>query len=523
VAVAIAGLVAVSCGTRLPDAAFDTAAGHGVDGPAPPGARETSGERGAGDEAIDGTSAVGTDLGNGPPSGGDGARAAAAPDVGTGGDASLGERGADGGVSGGGGGGVAAAGSGGAGNVNAASDVGITPNEIRVGNITAIGGPLGPEIFSGMLHGAQTYFQALNERGGINGRKVRFSTCDDRESSDRNNACAQSLVEQQKVFALVANSTVAYAAARFVDSKGVPDIGGQPIGNAYYKYPHLHSILGVDTPRTGKDVGEGGKLFARTGTYRYFKQQMKINRAAVFFYFIPISRTYGLFVADGLEREGIDVVYFGGGSEAGMNPAAPTYDTDVIQMRNRGVEGIWNGIDIAGLQKLCHAMDRYGFRVKANVSTIQAMSQKVGEDFSAPCRNDVWSITYSKGYQESNDAPVAQFRAAMEKYDPRFRLHQWALEGWAAGTIFTDGVERMGASPTRKGLLDWLNSIPHGTYDVGGLFFRPVAWQPLDHSKPYEDCFSLHQWQDAAGTFVLRARQCPVTPWYFYTPQDDGA
>jgi hypothetical protein len=123
----------------------------------------------------------------------------------------------------------------------------------------------------------------------------------------------------------------------------------------------------------------------------------------------------------------------------------------------------------------------------------------------------------------TNEGPVAEFRSAMRKFDAGFRIHQWALEGWTAGKLFTEGVQRMGATPTRKGLLDWLNSIPHDSYDVGGLTFRPVAWQTLDHSKPYKDCFQLHQWQDSAGTFVKRAAQCPVTPWYFYTPQDDGA
>jgi branched-chain amino acid transport system substrate-binding protein len=505
---AIAGLLAASCGTRLPDQAFESGSGTGTDG-ARPGQRAASAE-GDGEVVLD-----------------DGAAADAggpAADAGTGGDAGTGSGAADGGSDRAAAGGAepgAPGPAGGGGGGNAASDVGVTASEIKVGNITAVGGPLGPEAFSGMLHGVQAYFQALNERGGINGRKVRFSTCDDRESSDRNNACAQNLIEKQQVFALVANSTDTYAAARYVDSKGVPDVGGQPIGNAYNKYPHLFSILGVDTRRDGKQVGDGGKVFAQAGSYRYFKQQVKVNKAAVFFYFIPISRTAGLFIADGLEQQGIEVVYHGGGSEAGMNPAAPTYDTDVIQMRNRGVEGIWNAIDIAGFQKLCQAMDRYGFKVKANVSTIQGMSQKVGQDFSAPCRNDVWTQTDSKSYAETTHPAVAEFRSAMKKFDPGFRLHQWALEGWAAGRLFTNGVASMGASPTRKGLVDWLNGRDKDHID--GLMDGPVDWRPWDHSKPRPDCFNLHQWQDSAGTFVTRAKECPSMPWYFYTPQDDGA
>jgi branched-chain amino acid transport system substrate-binding protein len=512
---AAVGLLAASCGTRLPDEAFQaTGSGSGAGGNVRPGAQSSAGgdraDLSLGDDATGAGTGGGTASDSPTPSDSGGQNGSQTP---TGsGNAS------------GGGGGTGDQTRTGAGATNTASDVGVTASEIKVGNITAVGGPIGPEAFSGMLHGAQAFFQALNERGGVNGRKVKFSTCDDRESSDRDLACAQNLIENQKVFALVAGSTDTFAAGKYIDSKGVPDVGGQPIGNAYQKYPHLFSILGVDTPRDGKNVGDKGKLYAQGGSYRYFKQQVKIDKAAVFFYFIPISRTAGMFIADGLRQQGIEPVYYGGGSDAGMNPAAPTFDTDVIQMRNRGVQGIWNAIDIAGFQKLCQAMDRYSFRVKANVSTIQGMSQKVGQDFSAPCRNDVWTQTDSKSYAETTSPPVAEFRAAMKKFDPNFRLHQWALEGWAAGKLFTEGVATMGPSPTRKGLVDWLNSISDDAdYTIGGLMDDPVSWQPLDHSKPHTDCFDLHQWQDSAGTFVTRAKECPAMPYYPYTPTDDGS
>jgi branched-chain amino acid transport system substrate-binding protein len=513
---AAVGLLAASCGTRLPDEAFQaTSSGSGSGGTVRPGAQSSAGGGVGGGDVSSGDVAGAEDTAAGSP-----ADAATQTDAGGQGGA---QRAAPSANAGGGGAATGDPARTGAG-ANTASDVGVTASEIKVGNITAVGGPIGPEAFSGMLHGAQAFFQALNERGGINGRKVRFSTCDDRESSDRDLACAQNLIENQKVFALVAGSTDTFAAGKYIDSKGVPDVGGQPIGNAYYKYPHLFSILGTDTPRDGKNVGDKGKLYAQGGAYRYFKQQVKIDKAAVFFYFIPISRTAGMFIADGLRQQGIDPVYYGGGSDAGMNPAAPTFDTDVIQMRNKGVQGIWNAIDIAGFQKLCQAMDRYSFRVKANVSTIQGMSQKVGQDFSAPCRNDVWTQTDSKSYAETSSPPVAEFRAAMKKFDPNFRLHQWALEGWAAGKLFTEGVSKMGAAPTRKGLVDWLNSIgDDADYTIGGLMDDPVSWQPLDHAKPHTDCFDLHQWQDSAGSFVTRAKDCSVMPFYPYTPTDDGS
>ena len=515
VALALLALLASACGTRLSDEAFRNTSSDGATqggvGPGDAGGADQLGESSDGGSATEGVTDTGGTAEGGTAGGETGGTAEGGTGgTGTGGGATAGEGGGDtgGGTAGGG--------------TNGASDVGVTASQITIGNITAVGGPIGPEAFSGMLHGAQTYFQFLNERGGVNGRKVKFVTCDDREDPDRNQRCAQNLVETQKVFALVANSTVAYSSAKYVDSKGVPDVGGQPIGNAYYKYPHLFSVLGVDTPRSGKAIGDNGKLYAQSASYRHFREKVGVTKAAVFFYFIPISRTAGMFIADGLRKEGIEVVYYGGGSEAGMNPAAPSYDTDVIQMRREGVQGIWNAIDIAGFQKLCQSMDRYSFRVKANVSTIQGMSQKVGQDFSAPCRNDVYVQTDSISYANTANPKVAEFRAAMKKFDPGFRMHQWGLEGWAAAKMLTEGISRQGANVTRKGLMDWLNAMEPDSYSIDGLM-NPIGFKPRDHSKPSNDCFKLHQWQDSAQTFVTRADVCIPAPYYSYTPQDDGS
>jgi hypothetical protein len=302
----------------------------------------------------------------------------------------------------------------------------------------------------------------------------------------------------------------------------VPEVGGEPIGNAYYKYPNLFAIYPAEYPRDGKTIGDGGKLWAQTGTYRWFKEKMGVTKAAVFFYIIPISQTAGHFVEDGLQREGIEVVYEGGGSHQGMNPAAPAYDADVIQMRNRGVDGIWNLIDVAGFQKLCQAMDRYGFAVKANISTVQGWTQKVGTDFSNPCRNSVFVTGDTRNYAETSHPGVAEFRAAAQKFDPNYKMHQWMLEGWMAGKLFTEGVKSMGANVTRKGLMAWLNALDE--YKMDGMH-NGLDWQPKAYNKPEPDTFTIAQWQDSAKTFVTRAPlgSSYTTAYYFYIPRDDGS
>ena len=492
--------VAVACGPRRPHGDYlDAVGGQGAQAT---GSGLRTGAGGTGD-AADGAAGVGS---------GDGSSTQQAAGGATSGAGAT----ADGGQATG-----AASASGGGGG---ASDVGVTSDSILVGNITSVGGALGPNVFSPSYYGASAYFRELNAKGGINGRQIKFATCDDKEDPNLNLRCAQGMAEGQKVFAFVANdSRVGNGSANYINGKGVPSVGDFCIGNWCYKYAH---IWGINTsyryPRDGKSVGVNGKLYNQDGPFRWIKEHQGVTKAAVFFYNIAISRQAGLLWADALKRQGIDVVYFGGGSDQGENPAAPTFDTDVIQMRSKGVDMVVNAIDMNGFRKLCESMDRYGFTVKVNLGNPQAFGQVVSE-FSSPCRNTVFSFDTTKNYADTSDPEVARMQAAMKKYYPNVTLHQWALTGWSAAKQFADAVAAQGGNLTRAGVEKWLAS--QRNYTAGGLqAARDYQW-PFDYSKPLDQCFTVVQWQDSAHTMVTKAplSTCYSMPWVPYSPLDDGS
>jgi branched-chain amino acid transport system substrate-binding protein len=76
-------------------------------------------------------------------------------------------------------------------------DASAADSEIRVGNVMPYTGPLAG--FGAIGKAEAAYFDMINARGGINGRKIRFISYDD--SSDPRTALEQTrkLVEQQKV------------------------------------------------------------------------------------------------------------------------------------------------------------------------------------------------------------------------------------------------------------------------------------------------------------------------------------
>jgi branched-chain amino acid transport system substrate-binding protein len=67
--------------------------------------------------------------------------------------------------------------------VQPARAAGVTDTEIRIGNIMPYTGPLA--AFASIGRAEAAYFEMINERGGINGRKVKFISRDESENGGR--------------------------------------------------------------------------------------------------------------------------------------------------------------------------------------------------------------------------------------------------------------------------------------------------------------------------------------------------
>jgi branched-chain amino acid transport system substrate-binding protein len=489
-------LMLSACGTRLPNAAFLQAQrGSG-----------TSGDLSAGDQGS--TSGANGSAGTAGTQGGVGAASA-------GGTSAAGGGAAAGGAGAGGGGGAGAPG-------NTASDFGVTSNSITIGNITATGGSFGPQAFGVSLNGLKTWVQATNAKGGVNGRKINLVTCDDAEDGSQDLACATKLVEQDHVFALIGNNSDASArSASYEYGHNVPDLGF-PLNNGYAKYPNMFSYLGGGGyARNGKQVGNNGMLEQQPGPFQWFHQTMGISNGAFCFYSIAVSQQEGIAEEKQAQASGINNTYDCGGSNAGANPATGPSDTDAINMKSKGVDGVWDAMDTNANAKLCQAFDRNQFHPKAKVSTVEVWGQEVGS-WSAPCRNSVFVPGFEDSYSDTGNPSVAQFRHDFDSYCKGCPLHAWSLDGYAVGMMFGDALAAMGGAPTRGGFMGWMNGL--NNYTDHGMW-APLDYHPYNFAQPHLQCFTVVQWQDSANGYVTRAplNTCSNVGWIGYPATDDGS
>jgi len=119
-------------------------------------------------------------------------------------------------------------------------DPGASDTEIKIGQTMAYSGPLSAFGAFGAVQAA--YFDMINHKGGINGRKINFLSRDDGGNPAKTVEVTRKLVEDDQVLFLVGSSGTANntAVQRYLNAKQVPQLfigsGASKWGN-YKEFP----------------------------------------------------------------------------------------------------------------------------------------------------------------------------------------------------------------------------------------------------------------------------------------------
>src|SRR5256885_4433543 len=109
----------------------------------------------------------------------------------------------------------------------AAETRGVTATEIKIGQTMPYSGPV--SAFGALGKGEVAYFKMLNERGGINGRKINLISLDDSYAPPKTVEQTRRLVESEEVALIfscigTAHNTVI---AKYLQSKNIPQLWAQ--------------------------------------------------------------------------------------------------------------------------------------------------------------------------------------------------------------------------------------------------------------------------------------------------------
>jgi branched-chain amino acid transport system substrate-binding protein len=345
-----------------------------------------------------------------------------------------------------------------------------SPGEILIGVSNVQSGPSGA-LGRGLVHGSRAYFELVNARGGIYGRKITIVLKDDRYEPDPAVQNTNELIENDKVFFLF-------------DYVGTPTLTRVLPLLKYYENEKIVNVA----PFTGADPQRKPPydkfVFNIRASYReethalvHYLYAKGYRRVGFLGQADPYGKSGEIGVSDALAELNLKPV------EVVSYRRNQSFETDmhaqVNLLRAAGADAVIS----VGVYGPCAAFIRdartAGWNVPiANVSFVGAesmleklrdASKSAGKDLTANLINS--DVVPSPA--DSHYPLVADYNAYLPGEPFRFST----LEGWLNAVVVTEALRRAGAAPSREDFIRAMESL-HG-WDPGlGI---PLEFSPTSH------------------------------------------
>src|SRR6266403_5600062 len=214
----------------------------------------------------------------------------------------------------------------------AADTPGVTATEIKIGGVFPFSGPA--SSIGQVGHGVLAYVQSVNDRGGVNGRKINYIALDDAYSPPKAFEHARRLVESDEVAFMFGQLGTAgnSAVAKYLAEKSVPTIA---IFSGASKFTNVKDYPLTTTGLVSYDTE--GKIYAR-----YLTRVLPTAKYAILYQNDDLGRDYvnafkAVLGADFDKR----VV------TASYEVTEPTVDSQVVSLKSSGAAALF----IAGTPK----------------------------------------------------------------------------------------------------------------------------------------------------------------------------
>ena len=340
-----------------------------------------------------------------------------------------------------------------------ANDPGVSNQRILLGQSAAFSGPAA-QLGIQMHAGAKAYFDFVNRRGGVYGRKIEIVTADDKYEADLAEKNTHQLIEKDGVFALFGyvGTPTSNAALPIVLKEHIPFFapftGAQSLREPLKR--EVFNIRASYFDETEHLIDQLFKLGIKN--IAVFHQNDAYGKSGL----EGVERAMkkrGLTIVDTatVERNSIDVA-------AAVTKLSPKKPDVIIQitayasaaayikeMRKNGYTGQFYNVSFVGSQALADTLGSDGPGV--------VISQVV--PFPWTLANPIVS-EYTKVLKEAN---VNKFNFS-------------SLEGFIAAKVFVEGLRRAGPNPTREKLIAALETINRSNFDIG----FDVQFSPTNHN-----------------------------------------
>ncbi|MEA2899156.1 MAG: branched-chain amino acid transport system substrate-binding protein [Bradyrhizobium sp.] len=334
--------------------------------------------------------------------------------------------------------------------VLAADEPGVTATEIKIGGIFPFSGPASSIGLVGK--GVVAYVQSINDRGGINGRKINYIAMDDAYSPPKAVEHARKLVESDEVAFIFSQLGTPgnSATSKYLKGKGVPSIAIVSGSSKFTDAPEYPlTTTGLVSYQTE------GRIYAK-----FLDKELPGKKYAILFQNDDLGKDYvnafKSFLKGEFDKRVVTAAY---------EVTEPTVDSQVVNLKSSGAEALF----IAGTPKFAAQGIRKAAEIgwKAKI-IINFPSGSIGGTLKpAGLENSVGVIvgTINKDPTDAkwnDDEGVRAYKAFFAKYLQGADFENTSyLTGYMQGMLLEQILKQCGDDLSRKNIVKQAKALSH--------------------------------------------------------------
>ncbi|HEY2870580.1 MAG TPA: ABC transporter substrate-binding protein [Reyranella sp.] len=368
-------------------------------------------------------------------------------------------------------------------------DDGASDAEIKIGHCCPYSGPASAYGVIGQAH--QAFFKALNEAGGINGRKVNFVTLDDGYSPPKTVECVRQLVEQEKVLLLfqTLGTPSNTAIHKYVNQKKVPHLYISTGASKWGDPQHFPWTMGYQP-----DYNTEGQIYAK-----HMLANVKDPKIGILMQNDDFGKDYVDGFKKGIGKDNAGKIV----KHVTYEITDPTVDSQIIQLKDSGANVFFD----VGTPKFCAQAIRkaaeIGWKPAHYLVNVSASVGSVIKPAGYDNAQGIITAAYLKDptdKQWDNAEDMKAWRAWMAKNMPNAStLDANYIFAHSVATIMVETLKRCGDDLTRANVMKQAASfhnyvppllLPGITVNTSATDFYPIqAVQLARFNKETWDLF----------------------------------
>ena len=344
---------------------------------------------------------------------------------------------------------------------------GITDNSILVGSCSALDGParfLGNQT----VLGATTYLHAVNDEGGIFGRKVQLLAFDDGYDPDKAPACFRRMTKEG-VFALgfFVGTPTAKVYVPMAEQEKIPVVGLFTGAQMLYE-PLKRYVINVRASYFDETREQIDKLW-----------EVNLRKIGVLYQ----DDAFGKTVLDGVKL----ALHKHGSSPAveGSFPRNTLAIDDglktLMASRPQAVIVVGPYAPVAAIVKRAHAAGWHPQFLTVSFVGTEEFIKEAGPDAEGTIITQV-----VPPYDRTDYPTVALYRKHLTQYYPGTPPSYASLEGFVDALVMVEGLKRAGKDLTREKFISAIESIHEMNVGLGSKLV--LTYGPSDH-KGFDDVY----------------------------------